>query len=202
MAEPTADDVVRWCAVALAVFLAARLLPLRVPWLSAQRADRAIDHTLMRPNAQSACSPWTGAAASPWTGAAAGRAGSAVGWAAFALVLAWLMAWPYVLPWYDSLAWALLPLLPASGFDWLLLARTATLSFGYLPARSAGITIPGGLRWMESVLRSAVVPAMLAVLLVIVVQWTARFARRADFADSRDGGGTEPPATLAGSDNP
>jgi hypothetical protein len=193
MAEPTADDMVRWCAVALALFLAARLLPLRVPWLGAQGADHAIDHTLMRPNAQSAYSPWTGAAA--------GRAGSTVGWAAFALVLAWLMAWPYVLPWYDSLAWALLPLLPASGFDWLLLARTATLSFGYLPARSAGITIPGGLRWMEPVLRSAVVPAVLAVLLVILVRWTARSPRRADFADARGGGGSGPPARPADADN-
>jgi hypothetical protein len=31
--------------------------------------------------------------------------------AAFAVVLAWLFAWPYVLPWYDALAWALLALL-------------------------------------------------------------------------------------------
>ncbi|HEY2286009.1 MAG TPA: hypothetical protein VGH88_09735 [Streptosporangiaceae bacterium] len=31
---------------------------------------------------------------------------------AFALALAWLFAWPYVLPWYDSLGWALLPLVP------------------------------------------------------------------------------------------
>ena len=30
---------------------------------------------------------------------------------AFAFTVAWLMAWPYVLPWYDSLGWALLALL-------------------------------------------------------------------------------------------
>ncbi len=87
-----------------------------------------------------------------------------------AVVVAWLLAWPYVLPWYDALAWAVLPLLPASGLDWLLLARTAVLGLGYLPARSAGIIIPGGLRWMEPVLRSAVTPAVLAVLLVTVVR--------------------------------
>jgi hypothetical protein len=34
------------------------------------------------------------------------------GTTAFALALAWLFAWPYVLPWYDALAWALLPLVP------------------------------------------------------------------------------------------
>ncbi len=128
MGSPGADVVVRWCAVALAVFLAAALL------------------RRIRPG----------------------------GLAAFALVLAWLTAWPYVLPWYDALAWAMLPLLPASGLDWLLLARTAALGFGYLPARSAGITIPGGLRWMEPVLRSAVTPAVLAAVLAGLVWWSAR----------------------------
>ena len=131
VAGPAADEVVRWCAVALAVFLAMRLL------------------RLLRPAGE-----------------------SALGWAAFALVVAWLMAWPYVLPWYDALAWALLPLLPASGFDWLLLARTAVLGLGYLPARSAGITIPGGLSWMEPVLRSAVTPVVLALLLVTLIRWS------------------------------
>jgi hypothetical protein len=121
--EPAADDIVRWCAVALAVFLGVALL----------------------------------------------RRMNVGAGAAFALVLAWLMAWPYVLPWYDALAWALLALLPASGFDWLLLARTAVLAFGYLPARATGITIPWGLRWMEPVLRSAVTPAVLAALLVVLL---------------------------------
>lgn len=92
----------------------------------------------------------------------------------FMLVLCWLMAWPYVLPWYDATAWALIVLLPASGFDWVLLARTTVLAFGYLPARATGITIPGGLRWMEPVLRSAVTPAVLLVLLVLLVwPWRA-----------------------------
>jgi hypothetical protein len=97
------------------------------------------------------------------------RDGALAGRVAFALVLAWLVAWPYVLPWYDALAWALLPLLPASGFDWVLLARTTALGFGYLPARSAGITIPVGLRWMEPVIRSAVTPAVLAAVAVLLI---------------------------------
>jgi hypothetical protein len=150
VSSTAADEVVRWCAVALAVFLAIRLLRPRAyaglpmaPSAYSRQANGAIG--MLRPGA----------------------------WAAFALVFAWLAAWPYVLPWYDALAWALLPLLPASGLDWLLLARTAVLGFGYLPARSAGIAIPGGLRWMEPVLRSAVTPAVLAFLLVILVRWTA-----------------------------
>jgi hypothetical protein len=132
VAEPVADEAVRWSAVALAALLAMRLLRMLRP--AGQSADFA-----------------------------------PVGWAAFLLVIAWLMAWPYVLPWYDALAWALLPLLPASGFDWLLLARTAVLGLGYLPARSAGITTPGGLRWMEPVLRTAVTPAVLALLLMMLI---------------------------------
>ena len=145
-----ADELVRWCAVALTVFLAIRLL-----------RTRGYGIVPMAPSAHSR------------------QANGAIGtvrpevWAGFALVFAWLMAWPYVLPWYDALAWALLPLLPASGLDWLLLARTAVLGFGYLPARSAGITIPGGLRWMEPVLRSAITPVILAFLLVTLVLWTA-----------------------------
>jgi len=96
---------------------------------------------------------------------------------AFALVLAWLVAWPYVLPWYDALAWALLPMLPASRLDWLLLARMAVLGVSYLPARVADITIPGGLRWMEPVLRSAICPLVLAGIAVTLVIWAVRPAR-------------------------
>jgi hypothetical protein len=141
--EPVADDIARWCAVALAVILAAALLRRMNVTPSRLLADERHIHPVA-------------------------EAGVAAG-AAFALVLAWLMAWPYVLPWYDALAWALLALLPASGLDWLLLARTTVLAFGYLPARATGITIPWGLRWMEPVLRSAVTPAVLAALLVVLL---------------------------------
>jgi hypothetical protein len=88
---------------------------------------------------------------------------------AFALALAWLFAWPYVLPWYDALAWALLPLVPAGSalvadqLPLLLLARTAALGFGYLPARAADVTIPRGLAWLQPVFRHGVTPVVLAV---------------------------------------
>ncbi len=87
-----------------------------------------------------------------------------VGCCVFAVAFAWLLAWPYVLPWYDGLGWAALALLPPPArpaparsaparsalvravptLDWLLLVRTAALAFGYLPAR--GIIMPAGLR--------------------------------------------------------
>ncbi|HEY3647214.1 MAG TPA: polyprenol phosphomannose-dependent alpha 1,6 mannosyltransferase MptB [Streptosporangiaceae bacterium] len=86
----------------------------------------------------------------------------------FALVMAWLFAWPYVLPWYDALAWALLPLVPlapggaAEALGWILLARTAALGFGYLPARQADAALPPGLGWLQPVIRHGVTSAVLA----------------------------------------
>ena len=83
----------------------------------------------------------------------------------FALVMAWLFAWPYVLPWYDALAWALLPLAPGGAAEvlgWILLARTAALGFGYLPARQADAALPPGLGWLQPVIRHGVTPAVLA----------------------------------------
>jgi hypothetical protein len=96
--------------------------------------------------------------------------GQLLGACAFAVVFAWLLAWPYVLPWYDGLGWALLVLLPASGLDWLLLARTAGLAIGYLPARGQ-VTVPAGLTWLESVIRTAVTPAVLLVVIVATLAW-------------------------------
>ena len=86
----------------------------------------------------------------------------------FAVVMAWLFAWPYVLPWYDALAWALLALVPlapggaAEALGWIVLARTAALGFGYLPARQADAALPAGLGWLQPVIRHGVTPAVLA----------------------------------------
>src|SRR6266568_2346180 len=86
--------------------------------------------------------------------------------------LAWLFAWPYVLPWYDALAWALLAMLPWlpspwAALDWLVLARGAALAAGYLPAR--GITMPAGLGWLRSVVRTGVTPLILFCVIVVLV---------------------------------
>jgi hypothetical protein len=111
---------------------------------------------------------------------------------AFAFAFAWLMAWPYVLPWYDGLGWALLALLPVPALgsgaardpfgaavtwrgrtvrlvvalDWLMLARTTALGFGYLPAR--GITMPSDLAWLRPVLRNAATPVALLIILILL----------------------------------
>jgi hypothetical protein len=102
--------------------------------------------------------------------------------AAFALVLAGLFAWPYVLPWYDALAWALLPLVAwgtaaGPGVCWLLLARTTVLGLGYLPARQADAALPRGLGWLEPVVRHAVTPAVLAAAAAWLVVLMLRMRR-------------------------
>ncbi len=90
---------------------------------------------------------------------------------AAALVLAWLLAAPYELPWYDGFGWALLALLPWTRFDWVLLAHTGALSLAYLPARAPElIRLPDGLTWLFTVVRPTVIPwTLLAVLVALVV---------------------------------
>jgi hypothetical protein len=112
------------------------------------------------------------------TGPAALAGVGGLGWAlVLAVAVAWLFAWPYVLPWYDSLGWALLAAAPWSRLDWLLLARTTALAVGYLPAR--GVALPAGLGWLETVVRTVLTPAALLVILVLLVvplwrQWRPR----------------------------
>jgi hypothetical protein len=121
---------------------------------------------------------------------------------AFALALAWLLAWPYVLPWYDALGWALLPLVPlasggaAEALGWILLARTAALGFGYLPARQADATLPSGLGWLQPVIRHGVTPVVLAAGTVWLVILMVR-ACRGPNPDAKEAVGTaEPPMTT------
>src|SRR5271165_7225787 len=122
------------------------------------------------------------------------------GTAAFALALAWLFAWPYLLPWYDALAWALLPLVPlvpgtaVAGLGWLLLARTAALGFGYLPARQTDAALPPGLSWLQPVVRHAITPAVLAVTTVWLVVLMVR--SRAPVEAERCGPEAAPPCVL------
>jgi hypothetical protein len=167
-AGTAATDLVKAGAAALAATLAVLLirgLAVTTTWLPQRRApDDVVAATTRR----------------------------AVGWdagagVAFAVVVAWLFAWPYVLPWYDALAWALLPLVPvgtavgkgaaAEGMCWLLLARTTALGFGYLPARQAGVALPRGLSWLELVIRHGVTPAVLAAATVWLVVLMVRSRR-------------------------
>ncbi|MDX6742077.1 hypothetical protein [Actinocorallia sp. A-T 12471] len=89
---------------------------------------------------------------------------------AAALVLAWLFAASYALPWYDGLGWAVLVLLPWSRFDWIMLARTVALSLAYLPARDPRLAgLPESLHWLVTGLRATVMPFVLAGVLAALV---------------------------------
>jgi hypothetical protein len=99
---------------------------------------------------------------------------------AAALVLGWLFAAPYALPWYDGLGWAVLALLPWSRFDWLLLARTAALSLAYLPARAPEvIRLPDDLSWLFTVVRPLIIPCVLTGVLIALVVLAVRDHRQA-----------------------
>jgi hypothetical protein len=105
-------------------------------------------------------------------GAGTGGEGERV---AAALVLAWLLATPYELPWYSGFAWAALALLPWSRFDWVLLAHTAALSLGYLPARDPKlIGLPSSLDFLLDVARPGVIPVLLTVILIVAVRMCLR----------------------------
>ncbi|MGH8889312.1 MAG: hypothetical protein ACRDV3_06055, partial [Acidothermaceae bacterium] len=79
--------------------------------------------------------------------------------AALVLVLGWLLTAPYVLPWYAILAFALLALLPSSGFDRLVVFWTAVLALAYLPGRQ--VSLPTWLRDVINAWKSGVSPVLL-----------------------------------------
>ncbi|WP_242454306.1 polyprenol phosphomannose-dependent alpha 1,6 mannosyltransferase MptB [Bailinhaonella thermotolerans] len=150
-------DVIRFAWVAVAVLLA---------WLLLRALPRAYPA-----GARPAGAPPYGEGAPPDTGEDARSAAARVG---LAVVSAWLLAAPYSLPWYDGLGFALLAMVPASGFDGFAVARTGLLSLAYLPAREAGR--PPELDWLVTVVRSQVVPWALTALLAGLVWWA--LARR------------------------
>jgi hypothetical protein len=90
-----------------------------------------------------------------------------------ALVLAWLLAAPYVLPWYDGLGWAVLALSALrawSRFEGVLLAHTTALSLAYLPARGPEFArLPRSLHWLLTTLRPTIIPWVLVVLALALV---------------------------------
>lgn len=104
------------------------------------------------------------------------RLGTTPALVAVAATTAYVLAAPYALPWYDALAWVMLPLIVASWRDWLLLAHTTVLSLAYLPGRDA-VQLHGSLHAVTSGMRSVAAPIALT-LLVVVVALRARRAVR------------------------
>jgi len=117
---------------------------------------------------------------------------------ACAFTVAWLMAWPYVLPWYDSLGWALLALLPLPVLGGAAMGRCApgsaagaavtwrgrpvflvvvldwlmlarTTALGLGYLPARGSTMPPDLAWLRPVLRNGVTPAVLLTILIVLI---------------------------------
>jgi hypothetical protein len=155
--ESVADDIVKALA-ALAVLALAWLLLRRLPGPARLEPVPA------------GATGWPGRARPAGRDAAWDAGADAAGVAAravLAFALAWLTAGPYILPWYDAFAWALLPLLPWSAIDGLVLARTTALAIGYLPART--VTMPAGTGWLVSVVRRGLTPALLLAVAVVLL---------------------------------
>jgi hypothetical protein len=101
-----------------------------------------------------------------------GDAGRAAARVACALVLAWLLAAPYALPWYDASAWVLLALLAASAFDVVLLAHTTVLALAYIPGRDVPLASP--VAGLASAMRGGVSPVLLTLVLAAAVAFSLR----------------------------
>ncbi|MET9247720.1 polyprenol phosphomannose-dependent alpha 1,6 mannosyltransferase MptB [Nonomuraea sp. NPDC003709] len=91
------------------------------------------------------------------------------------LMVAYVFATPYILPWYDGLALGLLALVAASAVDRFVVAHLLVLSLAYLPARVNGQ--PEDLDWLREVVRPQLAWVLLA-LTVALALWAWRTARR------------------------
>jgi hypothetical protein len=58
---------------------------------------------------------------------------------ALALSVAWLLVWPFQLPWYDAIAFCLLALYPPSRLDWPMLARQVGGTLYLIPGITVGM---------------------------------------------------------------
>ena len=86
----------------------------------------------------------------------------------------WVLTAPYVLPWYDAIAWAPLALVGASFLDRVLVLHTTALAFALLPGED--IPLPTAVHLTSSAFHSLVSPIVLAVLLLVTVRVVTRRA--------------------------
>jgi len=90
--------------------------------------------------------------------------------------VAWLILWPYQLPWYDAMSFCVLAPYPPSPLDWILFERLGAATIGTIPGNPNGV--PGRtLRSTDVLLVHGLVPAVLlacavgVMLLAISGQW-------------------------------
>jgi hypothetical protein len=86
----------------------------------------------------------------------------------FVYTVAWLFAAPYLLPWYDSMAWGTAPLVEDSPVDMLLVAHTTLLALGALPGRV--LPFPPVFNGVVVALHSVIAPIGLLVIIVVTLR--------------------------------
>jgi hypothetical protein len=89
---------------------------------------------------------------------------------AIALSLAWLVVWPYELPWYDAMVICVLVLAPASRLDWLVLVRLCAGTIANMPGNVGGVPVTS-LKGFDTFLVHGVAPTILlgAALAVVLL---------------------------------
>ncbi|MBB6556759.1 hypothetical protein HD593_011554 [Nonomuraea rubra] len=115
----------------------------------------------------------SGGPGSPGYGGAGPGGGLEAPVVAVGLVVAYLFATPYILPWYDGLAFGLLALVAASALDTFVVVHLLVLSLAYLPARVEGV--PADLGWLSKVVRPQLAWVLLALTAALLV-WAWRAA--------------------------
>jgi hypothetical protein len=97
-------------------------------------------------------------------------------WVSGVLVLAYALAAPYSLPWYDTLVWAALPAVAPGVVDVVALVRLVALAAAYVPGRVQGMT--PGVENLTLGVRRGVVPWLMLALWATLIARAVRRGRR------------------------
>jgi hypothetical protein len=102
---------------------------------------------------------------------------------AVAVSLAFLLVWPYQLPWYDAMIICVLVLYPATWLDWLVLARLAAATIANMPGNPDGASSPQLYRADVELVHGMGPVVLLAVWgAVIALATVGRWGQRANLA--------------------
>lgn len=87
---------------------------------------------------------------------------------AVAFSLAFLLVWPYQLPWYDAMIIGVLVLFPSTWLDWIVLARLTAATIANMPGDAGGVP-SAPLRPFDVSMVHGLAPAILAAVSVITI---------------------------------
>jgi hypothetical protein len=87
---------------------------------------------------------------------------------AVAFSMAFLLVWPYQLPWYDAMIICVLVLFPSTWLDWLVLARLTAATIANMPGDAGGVP-SAQLRPFDVSMVHGLAPAILAAVAVITI---------------------------------